>query len=125
MEFVKAMKILNRLCNGTEKPLCIGCPVDAKERDFEGNAYPFCASFYVLSRNKPEELEKILEKWDQEHPNKTMMQDFFEKHPDAPENSDGVPVICPYLLGYADEECVDGEDGKGDCKACWNGPLED
>ena len=60
--------------------------------------------------------------WSQEHPRKTMLQDFLEKYPYAKLRNDGTPEgICPDILGYEDGEswC----DRK--CVKCWNRPLEE
>ena len=52
---------------------------------------------------------------------KTILQDFLEKYPNAPKEEDGKPMdICPYHLGYApNKSCM-----KMNCEDCWNRPLE-
>lgn len=70
----------------------------------------------------PERAIEIIEKWSQEHPGKTMLQDFLEKYPKANLNIDGTPKgVCPYSLGYEEEQdwC------NGRCMKCWNRPLEE
>ena len=70
----------------------------------------------------PEQAVAIVEKWSQEHPQKTMLQDFLEKYPKANLNNDGTPKgVCPYSLGYEEEQ--DWCDGR--CMKCWNRPLEE
>lgn len=45
-----------------------------------------------------------VEQWSKSHPQKTMMQDFFEKFPNAPKSEDNTPKnICPNCCGYTDE----------------------
>lgn len=65
-----------------------------------------------------------VEQWSQSHPQKTMMQDFFEKFPNAPKVRDGGPRMCPEDCGYkeSNEYC---DDIKFGCLKCWNRPLEE
>lgn len=58
-------------------------------------------------------------------PQKTIMQDFFEKFPDAEKDDDGTPVICPYALGYYTETIMCSEISDNICFECWNRPLEE
>ena len=45
-----------------------------------------------------------VEQWSQSHPQKTMMQDFFDKFPNAPRTKTGAPRnICPSDCGYTNE----------------------
>lgn len=111
MEFVKAMKIKGKMCNELD---CDDCPLSIKNR--KSNAS--CVEFMI---GQPEQAELILDKWDKEHPQKTMLMDFMEKHPNAPLNkNNGTPNICPADLGYEKEqECSIG------CLDCWNRPLQE
>lgn len=57
-----------------------------------------------------------------EHPQKTMLQDFLEKHPDAPLNANSdYPECCPFMLGYKKGDCIKP---RGTCVECWNRPVE-
>ena len=69
----------------------------------------------------PEEAVDIIQKWADVHPKKTMMQDFFEKYPNAPRRISGEPLVCPESLGYRPEDtgCHAG------CDECRNRPLEE
>lgn len=62
----------------------------------------------------------IVEKWSKEHPQKTMLQDFLEKYPNARLNTDGTPHCCPTNLGYIKDPYCKWEG----CLKCWNRPLE-
>lgn len=66
-----------------------------------------------------EEAIKAVEKWSAEHPQKTNLTDFMEKHPKALLKKDGLPVACCKDLGYKHCSCVIG------CHDCWNKPLEE
>lgn len=108
MEFIEAMKIRVRMC--TERPSdyfsCSGCPLSSNDNGFDMN----CAELLIYH---PEKAEEILTKWAEEHPQKTILQDFLEKYPNVKLNEDGFPkYIAPYALGYAFD-------------TSWNRPLED
>lgn len=109
MDAVKFFKERIRMCNSFEG--CASCPLE-----------PDCTD------TDPELMVKAVEEWSQAHPKKTIMQDFFEKFPNAPKREDGTPCACPAHLGY-----VKGNDGS-DCECelfdyicieCWCRPLED
>lgn len=118
MEFVKAMKIKERMCEDNISA-CIDCPF-TPENNGIGDS---CDDFITLY---PEKAEKILIKWAKEHPQKTILQDFLEKYPNAKLDEDGTPKgPCPYHLGYDDDDDCIYEDTYTCCKKCWNRPLED
>ena len=73
-----------------------------------------------LELEYPEEAVAIVEKWVEEHPQKTILMDFLEKFPKAELGEDGVPYYCcPSELGYEHEKhCRDCE-----CIDCWNRPI--
>ena len=62
-----------------------------------------------------------VEKWSKEHPQRTRLQDFLEKYPDAELYDDGIPQVCCQILGY----CKDCINAKGVCANCWNMPVEE
>lgn len=115
MDAVEFIKEYQRMC---AKESCHNCPA------FQNVAFGDCD----LDTKDPEGLVNIVQQWSQPHPQKTMMQDFFEKFPNAPkdEKEGGVPkLVCPKQLGYTDikEDCIELFDC--DCLKCWNRPLED
>lgn len=110
MEFKEAMRIWKRMCKKYHQ--CANCPMFGK------------------SDNCPDELwdmeadpEPILAKWAAEHPEKTRLDDFLDKHPRAYLDDNDTPRACAKNLGYC-TECID----KGDldqCDDCWRRPLEE
>ena len=69
-----------------------------------------------------------VEQWSKSHPQKTMIQDFFEKFPNAPRTKDGTPRnICPCDCGYTNEpeSYIVCEHFTDDCLKCWSRPLEE
>lgn len=113
MDAVKFLMDFNRM---HRNHYCKNCP-----RGEEG-----CATFGV---NKPylEKLVADVEQWSKEHPQRTRLQDFLEKYPDAEVLPDGQPVICCARLGYR-EYCgkiFGSDDCFSQCRDCWNMPVEE
>lgn len=95
------------ICSGVN---CSDCPFYAFKRGL------LCGEFEF---GYPEEAIAIVEKWAEEHPQKTMLMDFLEKYPNAPLRWDSIPCACPWALGYEEKrKCTNS------CKDCWNRPLE-
>ena len=105
MDAVKYFEESERMCK--TYPTCEGCPLEPK------NEYD-CIKDSVKA-------VAIVEKWAEEHPQKTILTDFLEKFPKAKLGEDGTPYYCcPSELGYEDDKhCRDCE-----CIDCWNRPLE-
>jgi hypothetical protein len=65
------------------------------------------------------ECEAIIDKWCAEHPQKTYLQDFLEKFPNAQVNFGNASIICAsYVYG-------DALTCKGRCAECWNTVMPD
>lgn len=73
----------------------------------------------IVSRKNMEEVVQIVEQWSKEHPQKTRLDDFKEKYPNALMYIDGTPKVCCLSLGYVCN-C-----GKTTCEECWSTPLEE
>lgn len=95
---------------------CDECPFNIDNNKFNLTCDRF--EFYHSKR-----AIKIVEDWLKEHPERTMMQDFFEKFPNAQKNDDGTPLCCPSYCGYTKEDSC--RDFSGDCFLCWSRPLEE
>ncbi len=113
MDAVKFLEEKNRLCNNNE--VCVGCPLDIWDVTCEQKIF-----------DSPKEVVEIVEKWSEEHPRKTLKDDFLEKYPNAPINKEyGFPLsICPSELGYKNK-CTNTEKYISGCAACWNRPLSE
>lgn len=111
MEYFKTKNRMTKKCNIS----CKSCPLhiitDEKEI--------YCVD---LENFHSEKAIEIVYNWGKEHPVKTMMQDFFEKFPDAPKEDDGTPMCCPYWCGYVQEDPC--RNYLGNCSLCWNQPIE-
>lgn len=109
MDALKFLKEFDRMCGCYSGGFCAGCP--RKEE-------PSCDS----STMSDEELAKLIgdvEKWSKEHPQKTRLDDFKRKYPNANFGAHGLPDFCCAKLGYVCN-C-----GKTTCEECWNMPLEE
>lgn len=107
MEFLKEYR---RMCEMHDS-YCSGCPI-SKFKNY---------TCRIVLKDHPEEVIAMVQEWADEHPKKTMLQDFFEKYPNAPRRTSGEPLVCPESLGYRPEDtgCHAG------CDECWNRPLEE
>lgn len=71
-----------------------------------------------LERQYPERAVEILQKWSDENPVKTRLDDFTEKYPNYfREPKDDTPNVCCKYLGYIDK-CPLTK-----CSKCWDMPL--
>lgn len=94
---------------------CYNCPLSSKNNG--ASEYVSCVSFEM---HYPQQAIEIVQKWSDEHPQKTYLSEFLKNYPNAPLADDGTPEICPEKLGLTDiKPCC------GDCVECWNQPLKD
>lgn len=105
MEFKEAMRIYDRICKGRD--VCEACVLEGK-----------CIGIDDCDHS---ETEAILIKWAEEHPERTRLDDFLDKHPKAKRSDDGTPTPCAESCGYIDK-CNPGEMS---CADCWRRPLEE
>lgn len=63
-----------------------------------------------------------LQKWSDEHPAKTRLDDLMEKYPNVPLNGVKAPRFDPWMLGYCDK-CSDCPNCIGD-EYCWDEPVD-
>lgn len=119
MDAVDFIKERNRMCEFYDNGRCHGgCPA------YGGIS---CNDLTRIT-DQGYALVKIVEKWSSEHPQKTMLQDFLEKFPKAPLQSDGTPSLCPYKCGYTREDYCkkfNPNPTYKTCLDCWSRPVED
>ena len=115
--FEEKKRMLNSL--GRKSACCIGvnckdCPLSS----FNAKHGSLCDAFEI---EYPAKAVAIVEKWAEEHPQKTCLSDFLEKFPEAVLDDEGIPFeICANILGYE----VDCDLHKGKCVDCWSSTLE-
>ena len=108
MEFKQAMRIWKRMCKKHDR--CSGCPMWGKVEE--------CPDMLWDTET---DVEAILAKWEDEHPEKTIADDFYEKFPKAPRNGEGVPHSCAADIGYSRPPFCD--QNTNCCAECWRRPL--
>lgn len=117
MDAIKFIKEYNRMCDLYVGANCQNCP--ALKLQVESGRSDCC---WDIAGDLPEYYVPVVEKWSAEHPQKTRMQDFIGKYPNATLISEDMPQTCCMHLGYCDEvECLT----YSGCAECWNQPLED
>lgn len=116
--FAEKVRMTKRAENGLCKLGCSNCPL-CSENNNKGLS---CTGFEMLY---PEKAIEIVQKWSDEHPQKTYLSEFLKNYPNA-ELNHGVPRICLKELG-AISGCAKTK--KGDvyisCYSCWNQPIKD
>lgn len=93
---------------------CLDCPLSHSNN---GIGEP-C---FGLETHYPEKVIAIVQKWSNEHPQKTYLSEFLKNYPNAPLDDSGTPKLCPFSLGLTSvESCREGHN----CIKCWNQPIE-
>lgn len=122
MEFVEYMKIKKRMTKTNNGDCLIHChkfecPLHATSNGHNLNCI-------IFERMYPEKAEAIVQKWADEHPRKTILQEFLEHYPNAKLNENGLPIhACPHYFGYENmiDSCNWSESYR--CIKCWNQPV--
>ena len=111
MDALKFLEEFDRMCNLYIKNYCKGCPRAES---------PYCG---VDGMNKEERAKLISDvvKWSKEHPQRTRLQDFLKKYPNAQICESGLPSACCRNLGY----CKSCDPVGNNCEVCWNMPVEE
>jgi hypothetical protein len=96
---------LKRMCD-SYGDYCTGCPLY--------NPKKICTPNAIIDN-----VDEIVDKWVAGRPVKTYAMDFFEKFPNAPRSSDGIPQTCwGHVYG-------DGRYCSSDaCTECWNREMD-
>lgn len=117
-DYMTIVKLQRRLCNiYKENSACSECPLFC---------HP-CAPSDGATDLEYEEAERITLAWAKEHPAKTALQDFKEKHPKAEMDHDGYPSCCAQDCGYpcSHKTCKMDMHKTLDCRPCWDEEIEE
>lgn len=110
---VNFLKECQRMCNSHGQD-CDGCPMSIMNNGYDR----LCT--WVIEQH-PDRAIEIVQKWSDEHPVKTRLDDLLKKYPNA-DIVDGKPLFYPARLGYC-EHC-DRCNVRGLVEECWNEPLD-
>lgn len=110
MDALKFLEESDRMCVYYKDKICRGCPREGS---------PNCI-IAAMGKEERAKLIRDVEQWSKEHPQRTRLQDFREKYPNALLYYDGTPKPCCSDLGYC-KECPEVTT----CEECWNMPVED
>lgn len=94
---------------------CADCPLSCSNNYI---GVP-CSDFEALY---PEKAIGIVQKWSNEHPQKTYLSEFLRHYPNALLKDDGTPYFCPFRLGLMS---IDDCRNDGNCVKCWNQAIEE
>lgn len=91
---------------------CLGCKLYLRNNGLE-------LTCDGMLKEYPTEAVAIVEKWSEEHPQKTILDDLLEKYPNAKVENGIQANACAMYLGYC-EKCEPIT-----CRECWNRPLSE
>jgi hypothetical protein len=112
--FAEKLRMTKRAENGLCKLGCSNCPLCS----VNNNKGLSCTGFEMLY---PEKAIALVQKWSDEHSQKTFVTEFLKNYPRAVVNGDGIPnSVCPYDLGLMNKH-----DCRKTCIECWNQPVEE
>lgn len=95
---------------------CANCPLS----NTNNGTNIGCEDFEMLY---PKEATTIVQRWSDEHPQKTYLTELLKIFPNTPLNDDGTPKgICLYELGATS---LDNCEVDNACVKCWNQPIKD
>lgn len=111
-------RMTKSVVNGVCHIRCTDCPLSR----FNNNEKIACSELELFHS---ETAVQIVQRWSDEHPQKTFLTEFLKHYPNA-ELNHGVPRICLKELG-AISGCAKTK--KGDfyisCHSCWSQPIEE
>lgn len=114
--FAEKRRMTKEQQDGVCKLKCSGCPLSS----FNNGSSDMVPCF-AFEKLYPEKAIAIVQKWSDEHPQKTYLSEFLKNYPNAPLVHDGTPEICLRKLGLTDIKTC----RVGGCVECWNQPIED
>lgn len=113
--FAEKKRMVKLTDTGVCEIKCTNCPL-SKKNNGKGR---LCTDYEL---QYPEEVIAIMQKWSDEHPQRTYLTEFLKNYPNAPLYEIGTPKgICPYHLGLMDKD--DCPKTYRDCVKCWNQPI--
>lgn len=114
--FAEKQRMTKQQKDGVCKLDCSDCPLSSSNN---GTGIS-CSHFET---GYPEEAIAIMQKWSDEHPQKTYLSELLEHFPNVPLTTTEIPEdICPFHLGFmSKDDCRNDRN----CIKCWNQPIEE
>lgn len=95
---------------------CSKCPLGGKNNG--APKFMTCTTFEI---HYPQQAISIVQRWSNEHPQRTYLTELLKHYPNTPLDDDGAPKsLCPHALGL-----VEIDDCDGNCAECWNQIIKD
>lgn len=132
--FAEKLRMTKRTREEGCKIKCSECPLSCQNNGT--SEFTSCITFEMLY---PEKAIEIVQRWSDEHPQRTYLSEFLKNYPKAQLRtvllysqleavkagiiSPEIPkCICPYHLGLmSSDDCRKDHN----CVKCWNQPIED
>lgn len=113
--FAEKRRMSKTTKSGTCKVVCEKCPLSS-DNNGVGEC---CTDFEMLY---PKEVIEVVQRWSDEHPQRTYLSELLRTFPNAELNCNGTPkrIHCPHHLGLKNIDNCD----KG-CVECWNQPVKE
>ena len=115
--FAEKLRMTKRTRQEGCKIKCSECPLSSQNNGT--SEFMSCITFEMYH---PEKAIAIVQKWSNEHPQRTYLSEFLKNYPNAPLGDDGTPHFCPSRLGLMS---IDDCRKDHNCVECWNQPIED
>lgn len=115
--FAEKQRMTKRCKGGICELHCCDCPLCSENNGTSENLS--CTSF---ERRYPDKAIAIIQKWSDEHPQKTYLSELLEHFPNVPLKGDGAPYLCPYRLGLMS---IDDCRNDRNCIKCWTQTIEE
>lgn len=110
---IEKLRMTKRAKSGICKIKCSDCPLCSKNNGI--SEYISCINFEMYH---PEKAIEIVQRWSDEHPQRTYLSEFLKNYPSALLTDYGLPKgVCLYSLGLG--ECKKNHT----CVECWNQPV--
>lgn len=113
--FAEKRRMTKRTEGGICKLKCSNCPLCSKNNGTSEDMS--CTTFEM---HHPEKAIEVVQKWSDEHPQKTFLTEFLKNYPNTPLDDDGTPHFCPSRLGLMS---IDDCRKDHNCVECWNQPI--
>ena len=115
MDAVKYIKERNRHTNKTGSICNINC-IDCILSKTNNGRGVTCQTFET---RYTDEAVRLVEDWSRNHPQKTYLMDFLEKHPNCRRGDNGIPDSCRDNIYGTNIDCRCTS-----CEKCWHEPME-